>query len=554
MPEGIRLEPIGPNSGASSSRVAGRRQTAVTAENIGTQARSIAAAEVSPETAEAIRTALKSAPIDILQKALRDADVQITQYTMDIVKSLINGSLPLTEENIVDLLLQSHVFKDAQPDILALMMRLEIPATPENIEQFENLINNSEKLAQNLENLINRLPAEIFRGANSLPELSFVLDEIVKMTAAQPNHTLLTQTGQDEQNRSAELPNAAREQENNQTARPVLTRAELGSLINMLKNFGASNRILNRIININRQNAEVMRAQTAANSNNAVRSGGNTPVAPAVQGGEPLTPSALGIISGVIREAAERVLQNPQEPEANRVLLENAKNVLEGPAVQKLIKAEIQGKWVLTPSNLTGGPPEISRYYNELNGSLHKFARLLQLLSPKTADNPVPVSQNTRTENHLYIQAKNVQDNLRLMNEFGKTMPFLQIPLRLSGNKIINSDLYIFNNKKRKHSSPVQSANAMIKLELENMGVVKVYINLAGRSARARFLTDKSESVREIERHLPELEETIHNLGFNFTGAAASAVSEEEFDVIEDFINRELPKTEIKKYILNKKI
>ena len=173
---GIRIEPIGPNNGAASSRITGRRQGNVATQTLGTQTQSIGGIEITPENTEAIRAALKNAPIDILQKALRDADVQITQYTMDIVKSLINGSLPLTEENIIDLLLQSHVFQNAQPDVLALMMRLEIPATPENIEQFENLINNGGKLTENLENLINRLPAEIFRGANTLQQLSFALD------------------------------------------------------------------------------------------------------------------------------------------------------------------------------------------------------------------------------------------------------------------------------------------------------------------------------------------------------------------------------------------
>jgi flagellar hook-length control protein FliK len=152
------------------------------------------------------------------------------------------------------------------------------------------------------------------------------------------------------------------------------------------------------------------------------------------------------------------------------------------------------------------------------------------------------------------MQAQNVRDNLTLMSEISKTMPFLQLPIKFSNDKIINSDLYIFNNKKRKSSSPVKSVNAMIKLELENLGGVDIYINIAGKNARARFFSDKNEAVEEITKNLPELNEAVYNLGFNFTSAAESAEKESEFDILDDFINREVPKTEIRKYILRKKI
>jgi hypothetical protein len=175
-----------------------------------------------------IRAALKNAPVDILEKALRDADIQITQQTLDIVKSLVNGSLPLTEQNIADLLVQSYIFKGAQPDILALMMRLEIPATPENVEQFENLINRGDKLSEALESLINKLPAEIFKGAQNLSELSFVLNEIAKMIkipvkipTGEPSQESPPQTqprAQNANNQNNQLNNINNNSNNNQNA------------------------------------------------------------------------------------------------------------------------------------------------------------------------------------------------------------------------------------------------------------------------------------------------------------------------------------------------
>lgn len=532
MPDGIRIEPIGGNAGAPSSRITSDRRPNAATQNTETQtqtrAHGVGGIEMTPENTEAIRNALRNAPIDILQKALRDADIEITQQTLDIVKSLINGSLPLTEQNIIDLLLQSHVFKDVPPDVLALMMRLEIPATPENVEQFENLITRGEKLSENLESLINKLPAEIFKGAQNLPQLSFLLNEIVKMIKGEQPQVQQRQPAQQSGGETARAANNTLNPAGNQGANPVLTRYELNSLLNMLRSFGAPNQVLNQIININRQNVEI----NAGNNNQAANNSEN----------------ALETINKFIQDTTARVSQRPQDnAQLGRSFFENIRNMLESPAVQKLIKAEIQAKWVLTPQDLSGGSTELSRYYNGLNNNLHKFEQLLQLLNASTA-------QTAEDSSQLSAQTKDVRNNLTLMSEISKTMAFLQIPLRFSNDKIINSDLYIFNNKKRKSSSPVSSANAMIKLELENLGGVSIYVNIAGKNARAKFFSDNNEAVDEIMKNLPELDEAIYNLGFNFTSAAVHAEREQDFDILDDFINREVPKTEIRKYILRKRI
>ena len=572
MPEGLRLEPVVPGSGASSARIKSGRGTNVAAGNIGAQTQAVGGIQITPENTEAIREALKNAPIDILQKALRDADVQITERTLDIVKSLINGSLPLTEQNIVDLLLQSHVFKDAPPDILALMMRLEIPATAENVEQFENLINKGAQLSEQLENLINKLPAEIFKGAKNLAELSFVFNEIAKILAGEPeqqqnnaqrrpsqnpaggarNTTAGPEGQQVQQNNAQRQPSQnpaggarnttagsegqqvqqnAQPPQNNKGAGPVLTRYELNNLLNLLKGLGAPNQVLNKIINANRHNAEI--SGNKITDNQASRPG---------IGAEP--ENALEVINKFVQDTAAKLSQRPQAhgSELGRSFFESMKNMLESAAVKKFIHAGLQEKWVLTSQDLNGGSTELSRYYNGINNNLHKFEQLLNILN-SGADSE-----------SLQAQAKNVRDNLSLMNEISKTMPFLQIPLRFSNDRIINSDIYIFNNRKKINRSPVKNIHALIKLELESLGGVNIYLNMAGKNVRARFLPDKSEAVPEITKNLPELDKEIHSLGFNFKSAAVPPEKEQGFDILDDFINREIPRTEIRKYILRKRI
>jgi len=139
------------------------------------------------------------------------------------------------------------------------------------------------------------------------------------------------------------------------------------------------------------------------------------------------------------------------------------------------------------------------------------------------------------------------------MNEISKTMPFMQIPVRIA-DKTLNSDLYIFKNKKKNKNGANSSGsiNALLRLDLENAGSLDVYINLSGKNVQSRFYSHNEKSLSEITKHLPELDEVISKLGFNFKGTASSG--EKGFDFVGDFINRGVPKTEVRKYILNLKI
>ena len=75
---------------------------------------------------------------------------------------------------------------------------------------------------------------------------------------------------------------------------------------------------------------------------------------------------------------------------------------------------------------------------------------------------------------------------------------------------------------------------------------------MAGKNVRSKFFAEKEDSVDEINKNLPDLESIITEMGFNFTSSASS--SEKGFDFVEDFINRETPRSEVKNYLLKKRI
>ncbi|MCL2772815.1 MAG: flagellar hook-length control protein FliK [Oscillospiraceae bacterium] len=480
-----------------------------------------------------IKNGLKTIPADILRTALRDADIEVTPYTMEIVKSLINGSLPLTEKNITSLLLNSQMFKDTPLNMLALMMRLEIPVTQENVAQFENLLGPEEKLSDKIEVLINKMTGEIFADNKNTDELLSSLSKIINVIS--DNSDKSDSVG-NINNKSAQ-PNLSQNGITN--GKPLFNRYEMSNLLNMLKDLKASESVLNRIAHINSDN--IKGEGSLGNAENSADSLSKAQ-------------DIFGIINNFVQAANARIqnvnssrlsagIITPKEYEQySHQIFEKVKNLFESTEFQKLLKSAIEDKLFISPKNLSGG--QIEKFYNSLNENLNKLIDL-------TAGNK---SGTSAFQYKFQSDAKSIKDCLSLMNELNKTMPFLQIPIKFS-DKIVNSDLYIFKNKKRKERSSGNGAknlNALIKLELENLGKVDIYVNIAGKNVRSKFFADKEESVNEINKNLPALDNIITKMGFNFTSSASS--SEKGFDFIDDFINRETPHVEVKKYLFRKKI
>jgi len=502
----------------------------------GAQAAEVSYAEKLNEIREGF---VKTINTDIIHKALRAADIEITQATLDIVNSLVNGSLPLTEKNIVDLLEYSRIFVNAPTDLLALMMRLEIPISAENIEQFEKLVGANEKLSDKITELINKLPQELTQNSRNLIELannlSKLLDIVLLADAPEPQQQQIERG-------IAEA--------NPQPPEPLLNRAELNGLLTMLRQLDAPESVISRIIDANSApqsaEAEGPAYQTRADA-------------------------VLDIIRSFITEQSERFPLAENRPAAaqseDAAVFDKVKELTNSGAFQKLLKESIESRWLIDPK--TFNSEKIEDFYNKLNESLsrieNRFAR-----QPQPQTQTEQPEQNTRGErpglqrghtpaasggntHEVHSGAKSIRENLSLMNEISKTTPFMQIPIKLA-NQTANSDLYIFTNKKKHKNgkNPAGGINALLRLELDNLGSLDVYLNLTGKNVQSRFYSRNIKSVGEIAAHMPELEEIITEMGFIFKGVASSG--EKGFDFVGDFINRGVPKAEVRKYILNLKI
>ena len=544
--------------------------------------------------------AVKTLNTDIVEKALKDADIEITQETLNIVKSLVNGSLPLTDKNIANLLEYSRAFKTASVDTIALMMRLEIPITAENIEQFEKLIGANENLSDKINELIDKLPREILQNSRNFSEFSSVLSKLLDIVSNNlsnsSNSSKLNNSGNISEINIESVLNKTLSQPQTQIQQPqqlsndptVLNNTEIDSLLNILKALKAPENILNRIINTNSptQNPPANIGENMENINNFA----NLPKSDVI----------LNIINEFIQNTGENIQESPiqnnteilsnqisnnnnqiNNPEAAEtkfvnipVTANNAaaadsvfvfakaedseifdylKDLINNGGFQKLLKESMGEKMLINAKNFKFSPEQLEDFYNNLNEKLNNIEKQFEHII-RTNQNLQAAARENGVLPQAYLDAKNIRDNLSLIHEINKTMPFLQIPVKLPNGTTINSDLYVFANKKKKKSAGNTSGslNALLRMDLENAGTLDVYLRLSGKNVQSRFHSDNIKSLGEIEKNLPELDETINKLGFNFKSTVSS--ENKGFDFLSDFINRGIPKAEIRKYILNLKI
>lgn len=529
---------------------------------------------------------LKMIPKDILLKALKEARIDPTEHNIEIVKALVKENLPLTTKNISTLSAHSSLFKDDSLETLAMMMRHNIPMTEENVKQFEYLIKTGENLADKINRLITQLPIEIINGSKNLSELSVLFSKFSSISKLAPAGDMQMQADKISGNGSKSTKNnntnttniaslnrlmesvvrksealssgiSGRTRETQSRPvnlnKPLLTNTEIRELVNALKEIKAPTSLLNRIININAEttirNLDFSQntAATAANTKSSVQFAAEeilNIIDRFIQEidirtqGETVKKQLNQNENMNFRNRNQRLTVEIEDVGGRKELFESIKKLLMNKSFNKIIETSISEKWLLKPQNMNIQEVEtvLSKLNNNINQILQQF--------------------NETNLANVKSEAKDIQDAAKLMNDLNKSIPFLQIPIKLSG-QVTNSELYVLTKiKKDAHrtggGASSENLNILLKLELNNLGNLDIYVNMNGKSIRSKFFSSKDETLDILKEYLPELNSSITQLGFTFRSSVTK--TDRGFDFVEDFLNRELPRTEFRRQALHMNI
>lgn len=118
---------------------------------------------------ENISTGYTNTEIALINKALEEANLPVTERNQETVKALMDNLLPINRESIQNLMQQSYDLKTNDMNTIAVMKRLMMELNTDSVEQFSNYRNDNYQLLERLQDFSKSIPSLLHTLASDSP-------------------------------------------------------------------------------------------------------------------------------------------------------------------------------------------------------------------------------------------------------------------------------------------------------------------------------------------------------------------------------------------------
>ncbi len=132
-----------------------------------------------------------------------------------------------------------------------------------------------------------------------------------------------------------------------------------------------------------------------------------------------------------------------------------------------------------------------------------------------TAATSGSIQQSAEQSSQLQRLSSSV-NNLLNQTEFVAQLKhdmYLQIPIA-SENRSMNSDLFVFKDKRHKQKKGAGASTALIALDTLNLGRLEVFVQKNGKSVDLRFALDTPPTEKRVRAHIDQLENLLGEYGY----------------------------------------
>lgn len=406
-------------------------------------------------------------------RALGAAGLPETAGNIEMVARMMEEGMPIDRDTILNVSRQLLEFPTQDPASVIQMIRLGLPVTEANIEQFEQYQNMEHQLLGSAETIAQELP-EIFhelmgegRIGQAFAFYESVLDifteagitEAVVQKGAESNaeqaDALQTQIAQRQNADLADLPPTAPDgkaetQETRPSGQdPALTDGQWRSLGEMLRELGIDEHTAEQI-----RNGEVPAREVLTLLRNLMPGAGEMP---------------------------SHVLER----------------LFGGREFEGLLRAEVERQWLIEPREVAD-PRKVEQLYERIREQSMRLNEAAQTAGK--ADAPVARS------------VQNLQNNVDFMNQMNHMFAYIQLPLKLAGNHA-HGDLYVYTNKKNLAAKD-GNVSALLHLDMEHLGAMDVYVTMQQNKVNTNFTLQDESSLDLIEQHIFLLDERLAGRGY----------------------------------------
>ena len=502
-------------------------------------------------------------------KALKQAGFMNTPKNLEIVKELLELNMPVDRNTIRSMLQKSVTSPEVPIKQLALLEKLGIPVTKENIEQLKQYQASEHQIGKQMDSLMKEL-GEATRQ---------LLAEGKTEEAAELNQKVLdflyeelAEQGQNAEVSGAKLPNA--EAAKGEFSVEILTGEQLsGEGANLAEEqpLGEGRNLIGELPSGEGKNliGELPPDEGKSPAGGQVPNEGKGLVGEPFLGetavGERVVMETEGNLSGT-----GRMIENPESPELPGTALEaerwagnpeevlpeirnngtvdikeqmfelknllaqtenpeELKRLLGSAKFQNILEKGMKEAWQIKPSEFTG-KDSISKSYAKVEEQTRLLGELLR-------------ESGAESESSLKT-ITNVQQNLEFMQDLNQVFPYIQLPLQMAGESA-HGDLYVFKDKKKQHEEG-EPFTAFLHLNMEHLGDVDVYLSLKAQSVSTDITLEKEEVLDLFEAHMDELIGRLEGKGYQVN--TSLKISEKKPDFVEDILAKQAGNSTVNRY------
>ncbi len=449
----------------------------------------------------------------ILLNALTSAGVPVTERNLEMVNAMMHRQMPINKQSVLEMVKVISAQENTSVQTLVDMARLGLPIDEELATQFEHYRANDYALVGKMESAVDQALA-LLGNEDASPEQVTQLNHKLLDIALNPEVTSHVATDIDQEAVTLELHIAGKDvaHETSFAKMPleaVLTGEQMEQMTKLLQSTPAL--VDNPHLFVTEVGEEVFVD----------------------------TFEEEGIFSAepdvVNEEAAEKQTLNSKITVEE--FLHTIKESLSGKqefgflGVQKflnnkeylnMLKNVLQEQLLIRPEELAEDK-KLSETYKHL---VQQMDQLEQAVKATGMD----ASKLSQT-------ITDIRGNVEFMNQINQIYTYVQLPLKLSGQKA-NGDLYVYTNKKNLND-PEAELSAFLHLDMDNLGATDVSVKMQRKHVKTNFYFSDDMSYELVEKHLPILEAKLNKKGYTCTFSVTN--EEKKVNFVNDFLRKDFP-------------
>ena len=457
--------------------------------------------------------------------ALQMAGIETNGQTAQMISGLMKEGMPIDMQTLQSVYHDIIKYPETDQSLLVHMHKIGMETTPQNVEQFQALVNYEERVAGTINELIHEIPGELKNMAQKgdMAKVMAVTQELVSLISE--HEAMTTPEGMQSTVLSGEV-----------------TTESVNGQNGDIQNTAAGNNAEGAVASQTGEEATVQQSamdkalaalEEALNPQNQAYTladgdeNGQIPNALTGTTGEDATVLSANdkILSGVLTKAEYTELANALEQSGfskeTVALVKNgnlplnelftalkaelagkdaavAGKLWDNQAFSKLMTKQLQSAWLLDPAEVENGK-NVTDFYNRINQQVNS---VISSMSQSLAESSV-----------LTQSLQQFQENVDFLNNLNQFMPYVQLPLKMNGHSA-TGDLIVYADKKSLAAGK-DTVSAALHLDMQHLGMVDVFVKMQDKNVTTDFCLENEETLNFIAEHIDMLSERLERRGYN---------------------------------------